>query len=66
MDKREYRQLKSKLKKEGNKKARKKLKQDLRQHPEETHFEKDLDYGNCKTENMKKYSKGGDDEYRAV
>lgn len=66
MDKREYRQLKRKLKKEGNKKARKKLKQDLKQHPDETHFEKDLDYGNCKTENMKKYSKGGDNEYRAV
>ena len=66
MDKREYRQLKRTLKKEGNKKARKKLKEDLRQHPEEAHFEKDLDYGNCKTEDMKKYSKGGDNEYRAV
>jgi len=58
MDKREYRQLKSKLKKEGNKKARKRLKQDLMQNPDETHFEKDMDYGNCKTENMKKYSGG--------
>ena len=57
MDKREYRQLKRTLKKEGNRKARKKLKEDLRQNPEETHFAKDLDYGNCKTENMKKYSK---------
>ena len=65
MDKREYRQLKRKLKKEGNKKARKKLKQDLQKHPDEAHFEKDLDYGNCKTENMKKYS-GGKDEYRAI
>ena len=57
MDKREYRHLKRTLKKEGNKKARKKFKEDLRQNPEEAHFETDLDYGNCKTENMKKYSR---------
>ena len=58
MDKREYRQLKSKLKKQGNRKARKKLKEDLRQNPEETHLGSELDYGNCKTEDMKKYSRG--------
>lgn len=65
MDKREYRQLKRKLKREGNRKARKKMKEDLRHHPEETHFEKDLDYGNCKTENMKKYSRGKN-EHRTI
>jgi len=56
MDKREYRQLKRTLKKEGNKKARKKLKDDLRIHPDETHWS-EVDYGNCKTEDMKKYSR---------
>jgi hypothetical protein len=65
MDKREYRQLKRKLKKEGNKKARRKLKNDLRDNPEEAHFENELDYGNCKTRDMKKYS-GGTNEYRAI
>jgi len=65
MDKREYRQLKRTLKKEGNKKVRRKFKEKLHHNPEEAHFEKDLDYGNCKTENMKKYS-GDDNEYRPV
>jgi hypothetical protein len=65
MDKREYRQLKRTLKKEGNKKARKKLKNDLRDNPEETHWS-EIDYGNCKTEDMKKYSRGHEDEYRSI
>jgi hypothetical protein len=55
MDKREYRQLKRTLKKEGNKKARKKLKNNLRENPSEAHWD-EPDFGNCKTENMKKYS----------
>jgi hypothetical protein len=65
MDKREYRHLKRDLKKEGNKKARKRLKQDLRENPEEAHFGQELDYGNCKTKDMKKYS-GEDNEHRPV
>lgn len=65
MDKREYRQLKRKLKKEGNKKARRKLKETLHHNPEEAHFDKESDYGNCETKKMNKY-KGGDNEYRPV
>jgi hypothetical protein len=65
MDKREYRQLKRTLKKEGNKKVRKKLKNDLRENPEEAHWV-DVDYGNCKTEDMKKYSREPKDEHRPI
>jgi len=65
MDKREYRQLKRTLKKEGNKRARKKLKNDLRDNPEEAHWA-EVDYGNCKTEDMKKYSREPKDEHRPI
>jgi hypothetical protein len=47
--------FKTRFKKLGNKKARKRMKDGLRSHPEEAHWD-EVDYGNCKTENMKKYS----------
>ncbi len=64
MDKREYRQLKRKLKQAGNRKARKQMKDDLRHNPEEAHFDKELDYKNCKTENMKKYSRKKEEDQK--
>jgi hypothetical protein len=64
MDKREYRELKRTLKKEGNRIARKKLKQDLREHPDLAHMD-DIDYGGCDTKKMTKYSRGKD-EYRSI
>lgn len=63
MDKRQFRELKRTLKKQGNKKARRKLKENLHHHPEEAHWDKEPDYGNCGT---KKMNKGGENEYRPI
>ncbi len=59
MDKREYRNLKRTLKKAGNKKLRHKFKEGLIHHPDEAHWD-EPDYGNCKTEEMNKYSRKKD------
>lgn len=63
MDKRDFRNLKRTLKKEGNKKARKRMKDGLREHPDEAHWD-EVDYGNCGTKKMNNY-KGEGNEYRA-
>ena len=68
MDKREYRQLKRTLKKAGNRKLRRQFKAGLQDHPEEAHWDQP-DYGNCKTSDMKRYSREKDDyrdEHRSI